>query len=149
MPRDVLIHPNQLLTTVIDPVVDFSPEHLDPLAADIIATIVQHDACGLAANQIGINQRMMGVKMPDDSVMIIVNPVITGISHKHQMGEEGCLSLPKMLAKISRPVNTSFTYYCMKEKKTKKTQLSGLRSRIFNHEMDHLNGVLISQYIKD
>lgn len=148
MPRDIIIHPNPLLVKMIDPVTDFSPDHLNPLISDIIETIREHKAYGLAANQIGIDQRILGVMMADNSISIFINPEITSTSYKQTMGNEACLSLPGMTASISRPVNTAFSYYCMKDGKVKKTQLAGLRSRIFNHEMDHLNGVLISHYIK-
>jgi peptide deformylase len=122
------------------PVEAVTPE-LRALIADMIDTMYDEVGIGLAAPQVGVPLRLMVVG--DESgrrARALVNPVIT-----EQAGavtaEEGCLSLPGIFAQVSRA--ESVTLEALDEDGTPVTlRARGFRARVFQHEMDHLDGVL-------
>src|SRR5215213_6998410 len=100
---------------------------------------VMHDALGigLAATQVGVMHRMLVYRVdPDAPVAAVVNPVLEWAS------EEGCLSLPGVLVEVERPIHVR-----VRGKDERGDDLlieaSGLEARVLQHEMDHLDGVLI------
>ena len=106
---------------------------------------VMHDALGigLAATQVGVMHRLLVYRVdPDAPVAAIVNPVLEWASEERETAEEGCLSLPGVLVEVERPVH-------IRIKATDEhgdglmVEASGLEARVLQHEMDHLDGVLI------
>jgi len=96
---------------------------------------------GLAMPQVGINERAF-IMMNGKKLITCVNPVITKKSHSVVMIEEGCLSVPGYGVKIPRSQSIEVRYFD-ENRKFRRETLAGLEAIIFQHELDHLNGVLI------
>jgi peptide deformylase len=107
---------------------------------------------GLAANQVGINQRILLITCNISTkkahkILPMINPEILELSEYQCLMEEGCLSVPKKFAKIRRPSKVKVRWqnvegnFC--EKKLEKWD-----ARIFLHEYDHLEGRLFTDYLK-
>jgi len=104
-------------------------------------------AVGLAANQVGIIKRIIvidwGVLSPKGAnVKAMINPEIVQLSDEKELDMEGCLSLPGIGRKVSRSKNIKVKY--LDETGTQQIlDITGLKARVVQHEVDHLNGILI------
>jgi peptide deformylase len=106
---------------------------------------VMHDALGigLAATQVGVMHRLLVYRVdPDAPVATIVNPVLEWASEEREPMEEGCLSLPGVLVEVERPVHVRVRASDERGEDLV-VEASGLEARVLQHEMDHLEGVLI------
>jgi peptide deformylase len=98
---------------------------------------------GLAATQVGVMHRLLVYRVdPDAPVAAVVNPVLEWASEDREPLEEGCLSLPGVLVEVERPVHVRVSG---KDERGDDLliEASGLEARVLQHEMDHLDGVLI------
>jgi peptide deformylase len=100
---------------------------------------------GIAAPQVGVNRRVVLVKRldrePDKPIEAYLNPEIAEFSEEKVVDWEGCLSIPAGFGKVRRAESITVTYETPGgERKTEK--ISGFTARIFQHEIDHLDGVL-------
>jgi peptide deformylase len=106
---------------------------------------LMHDALGigLAATQVGVMHRVLVYRVdPDAPVAALVNPVLEWASDEREPLEEGCLSLPGVLVEVERPVHVRVR--ALDEHGDEQlVEASGLEARVVQHEMDHLDGVLI------
>ena len=120
-------------------------EEVVQLIRDMLETMICENGIGLAAPQVGINLRVIVIKVNDGQFQPMINPVITWYSEKRVSFEEGCLSIPGHYTEIFRPgkINVKFMDINGKYRKWK---LNGLESRVVQHEIDHLNGVLMTDY---
>jgi peptide deformylase len=98
---------------------------------------------GLAAPQLGISQRLLVYRVgPDAPVIVLANPELEWSSGDEEAGEEGCLSIPGITVDVERPVHVRVR--ALDEEGEERTvEASGLEARVIQHEMDHLDGVLI------
>ena len=106
---------------------------------------LMHDALGigLAAPQIGISQQLLVYRVgPDGPVITLVNPEIEWSSEDAEPAEEGCLSIPGILVDVDRPVHVRVRAQD-ENGDDRVVEASGLEARVIQHEVDHLNGVLI------
>lgn len=117
------------------------------------------DGVGLSAPQIAVNKRVFvvsgkvfdkdymsgknktSIKNLDDQYFI--NPEITKASKKLSVAEEGCLSIPETYGMVKRPNSVSMKYLTV-DGEEKETRATGLLARIFQHEIDHLDGILFT-----
>ena len=114
------------------------------IVKDMLVTMLHHKAIGLAAPQIGISKRIIVAKEPNNAgAIVLINPVIVKKSKQVSTAEESCLSCPNAVIKITRPkevkvrsLNLDGTYTTLKYR--------GLLGREVQHEIDHLNGRLIT-----
>ena len=121
-----------------------SPE--DQVIIDqMIDTMHRNKGIGLAANQVGYARRMfvMDVDPGKSKPQVFINPVIEKSAKEKLTEEEGCLSCPKHLVEVRRPIYVGLSWTCRHGKRQYKT-FYYLASRIIQHEMDHLNGKLIT-----
>ena len=106
---------------------------------------VMHDALGigLAATQLGVMHRVLVYRVePDAPVAALVNPVLEWAGKEKEALEEGCLSLPGVLVEVERPIHVRVR--AQDERGDEQTiEASGLEARVLQHEIDHLDGVLI------
>ena len=106
---------------------------------------VMHDALGigLAATQVGAMHRVLVYRVePDSPVATLINPVVEWRSKEQEIADEGCLSLPGVLVEVERPVHVRVTGHdALGDGLT--IEASGLEARVIQHEVDHLDGVLI------
>jgi peptide deformylase len=98
---------------------------------------------GLAAPQLGISQRLVVYRVgPDAPVTVLANPELEWASDEGELGEEGCLSIPGITVDVDRPVYVRVRALD-EEGEVRLVEASGLEARVIQHEMDHLDGVLI------
>lgn len=102
---------------------------------------------GLSANQLGIDIKLFIAKA-DGKQYSVFNPVITKFSKETVIMEEGCLSVPEMYGEVERPEKITLEGFDAAGKKTK-IKAWGLLARIFQHETDHLNGILFIDKAKN
>jgi peptide deformylase len=107
--------------------------------------VLMHDALGigLAAPQVGIAHRVLVYRVePDSPVVALVNPEIEWSSRDEEISEEGCLSLPMIHVDVERPV--AVLVNARDEHGAELViEASGLEARVIQHEIDHLDGILI------
>ena len=149
---DLVTLPNAILRQKVRPVTQFDDE-LQTLIDNMIETMRNANGVGLAAPQIGENRRLAVVEalpdydeddneIPDTrDLFVIVNPEIVWTSNDVEDGIEGCLSIPGYLGEVERPLSIRVRAQDRDGKKIK-LKLGGWTARIFQHEIDHLNGVL-------
>jgi peptide deformylase len=116
------------------------------LAAEIeLMGALMHDALGvgLAATQLGVLHRVLVYRAyTDDPVTALVNPVLEWTSDELEIAEEGCLSLPGVHVEVERPARVRVRGQDETGQELQ-VEAEGLQARVIQHEIDHLNGVLI------
>jgi peptide deformylase len=131
-----------VLKSKASPVASFGPE----LRAEVERmTAVMRDGMGvgLAATQLGILRRVLVFQAgPDSEPTGLVNPELEWLSDEIVLAEEGCLSLPRVAMDVERPLHARVAGYDLEGEPTE-IEASGLEARVLQHEMDHLDGVLI------
>jgi peptide deformylase len=116
-------------------------ESLERLAEDMLQTMREHEGVGLAANQVGRLKRILVAALEDDEY-VIINPVIEARSEEIEKAMEGCLSIPGVHVEVERPA--SITISGSEETgEPLHIEATGLLARVFQHEVDHLDGVTI------
>jgi peptide deformylase len=134
-------YPDPVLRMQAKPVEDFDDD-LRRLVERMSVLMVEARGVGLAANQVGILRRLFVFSPEDDEVAIVVNPVIVRRSDEVEMDDEGCLSLQGVLAPVERALSVRL------EGKDERGEdvafdLEGFAARAVQHEVDHLDGVLM------
>jgi peptide deformylase len=124
------------------PVKDITDEKRN-LIESMIATMHQSKGIGLAAPQVGINERIIVVDV-GECPFALINPRVLDQEGSWVL-EEGCLSLPGVTLNIKRPQKISVTYLDQNNQKMKKDCVD-LLARVILHEIDHLDGRLIIDY---
>lgn len=122
------------------PVKEFD-ETLSRLAEDMLATMREYEGVGLAGNQVGRLKRIL-VAATEDEEYVIVNPEITPATDETATEMEGCLSIPGVHVEVERPTAVVLTGLDASGMDLR-VEASGLLARIFQHELDHLNGITI------
>jgi peptide deformylase len=98
---------------------------------------------GLAAPQLGVSQRLVVYRVgPDAPVITLANPEVEWSSEQRETLEEGCLSIPGISVDVERPVHVRVRALD-EQGDERRVEASGLEARVIQHEMDHLDGVLI------
>jgi len=114
------------------------------LAENMVETTLAAPGVGLAANQIGLPWRLfvvnIGVETDKDNLITVVNPEITAMEGS-ELGEEGCLSIPDVISEVNRASQVEIKGYDLDGNEVR-YEAQGYLARAFQHEMDHLNGVL-------
>ena len=118
------------------------------LIDDLFETMYAAKGVGLAANQVGIAQRVAvvdtGGETPDP--LVLVNPTIVERGEETETAEEGCLSIPEIFGDVERPV--SIVLEATDRTGTPfRLEASGYRARAIQHEIDHLDGVLFLDHL--
>lgn len=116
-------------------------ESLKHLAEDMLRVMREHEGVGLAANQIGRLKRLF-VAAYDEEEYVLVNPVIETHSETTDKDVEGCLSIPETRVEVERPTAVTVSAQDLSGAPVR-LEVDGLLARIFQHEIDHLDGVLI------
>jgi peptide deformylase len=114
------------------------------LIKEMIKAMYDFDGSGLAANQVGIEEKIF-VADAGEGPFAVINPEIIKSSSKQTVLEEGCLSFPGIHIKVKRPESVRVRYKT-EHNETVEVDVSGLAAKIFQHETDHLNGRMIIDY---
>jgi len=138
--EEIRMFGDPILKSRATPVKNFD-ESLKRLAEDMMRIMRENEGVGLAANQIGRLKRIF-VAAYEDEEFAIVNPVIEEKSEASEKDIEGCLSLPEIRVEVER--SHAVTVSGKDPSGTPvRIRAEGLLARIFQHEIDHLDGVLI------
>ena len=135
-----------VLRTKAEPVDTISDE-LRELIEPFVETMKKEDGIGLAANQIGIAKRFIAVS-DQGNVYVLFNPEILKWSAKTEVAEEGCLSLPGLQVAVERSAKV-VARGTQQDGTDIELVARGLFARVIQHEMDHLNGILIVDHVRD
>ena len=146
---EVVNYGNPILRKRCKQVTDFS--RLSDFIDDMFDTMYEEEGIGLAANQVGVdlNLFIMDISHTDDNEYprIFINGEITS-SKGESIFSEGCLSIPEVALEVTRPEVISFKYQDINEK-WHEEEFDGLLARAIQHEIDHLNGVLIIDLVSE
>lgn len=142
---EVLLYPHLKLRAANLTVTDFD-DNLASFATELFQVMYETDGIGLAAPQVGVNVRVMvynptGEASEKDQEVVLVNPRYVNKSKGQTLFEEGCLSFPEIMGDVKRPKSIVVEAQDLKGD-TFRLELEGLEARIFQHEYDHLEGVL-------
>jgi peptide deformylase len=130
-------------------------EHVRNLARDLHDTLSDVAGVGLAAPQVGVLERVVAVRVPEgylgedqpEIVLTLVNPEIVQASGE-QYGPEGCLSLPDLVADVPRANKVTVRTLDL-DGNRQRIHAEGEFARIFQHEIDHLDGILFTDRVID
>lgn len=155
----IIQHDHAVLRTIADevPLSDIGTPKLQAILSDMkVALKGEEDGVALAAPQIGVAlqifivskkiMEILGEKVRND--LVFINPKITKTSKERVYMEEGCLSVRYLYGKVKRAKKTTIEAYDEHGKKFQRGA-SGLLSQIFQHETDHLKGILFIDSAKD
>jgi peptide deformylase len=137
---DIRTFGDPVLKTRAAPVDSFD-ESLVRLTRDMLATMRNNEGVGLAANQVGRLKRVFVAAIEDDEY-VIVNPVLSNWSETTESAQEGCLSMPGILVDVERPTGVTVSGQDLSGEPLQ-IEASDLLARVLQHEVDHLDGVLI------
>jgi peptide deformylase len=123
---------------------------LRKLAEDMLETMYDAPGVGLAAVQVGIPRRLIVLDTSKDednpTPLVLINPEIVTLGPEFRLHEEGCLSIPDVQVEIERP-STLTLRYLDREGKQQEMTAEGLLATAIQHEVDHLDGKLIIDFL--
>ena len=154
--REIVTPPHPVLRRKARPIKDFG-ENLQILIDDMIETMRDAPGVGLAAPQVGVAEQVIVVeyaepeeveeaeepKEVDPKLYVLVNPEIVKQSSDTEFGVEGCLSIPGLVGEVERKLEVRIKAQNRRGQPVK-LKADGWLARIFQHEIDHLNGVLFT-----
>jgi peptide deformylase len=147
--REIVTHPAPVLRKKARKITDFGPE-LQSLIDDMVETMREAPGVGLAAPQVGVPLQLIVIEYSEKAeeseeeppkLYTIVNPEIIRASNDQEVGTEGCLSIPGFVGDVERPLAITLKGVNRRGKPVR-IKAEGWLARIFQHEVDHLNGVL-------
>jgi peptide deformylase len=157
MIREILKMGDPRLLRVARPVEDPADPELAALVADMHETMVAANGVGLAAPQIGVDLRLMifgfdvNARYPDEApvpLTTLINPWLKVLTDETENGWEGCLSVPGMRGLVPRATHIRYGG-TLEDGTVFEREASGFHARVFQHEFDHLDGILYPQRILD
>jgi peptide deformylase len=145
--REIIIVPHPTLRKKAEKVTDFGPE-LQQLIEDMIDTLHEESGAGLAAPQVNVSKQVIVVEFGSEEdeeippeLYVTINPKITRFSQQMVTGAEGCLSVPGLMGEVDRSEEVVVEGQD-RNGEPLKMSLQGWAARIFQHEIDHINGIL-------
>jgi peptide deformylase len=147
--RQIIWLPDPVLRLVAAPVATVDDD-VRRLADDMLETMYAAPGVGLAAPQVGVSRRVivLDVSEKDDekTPFVMINPVIIQRSDVLNMHEEGCLSMPEVRVEIERPAEVTVRFLD-RAGKLHNLKADGLLATCIQHEIDHLEGKLLIDYM--
>ena len=153
LPVITLGHPT--LRKIAREVKDPTAPEIQTFVAQLLASMRSFGGVGIAAPQVNRRERIMIIasapgpfypRAPKIKPVVLINPVLLKHSSKREKGWEGCGSFMGVRAKVSRFFWVDVTYTDMKGKQITR-RLEGFLARIFQHELDHLNGIMFIDHV--
>jgi peptide deformylase len=155
--RTIVTLPEPVLYRKARPVKKFDQD-LQTLIDDMIDTMRDAPGVGLAAPQVGVSQRLIVIEYADQpeadeddeprkvkpKLYVMINPEIVKTSEETVMGVEGCLSVPALVGEVERFEEVQVKGL-NRHGQPMKVKAAGWLARIFQHEVDHVNGVIFTQ----
>ena len=147
--KNIITVPDKMLKKISEPIQNIGINE-KKLINDLLETMYASKGIGLAAVQVGILKRILVIdvssKDEKKNPLSFINPVITSVSNETSVYEEGCLSIPDTFIEIERPSLCEVEYINIEGKK-KILKCDGLLSTCLQHEINHLDGRLIIDFI--
>ena len=147
--KDIITVPDETLRKISAPIEKVEVNE-KKLAKDLFETMYNSNGIGLAAVQVGILKRIIVVDVSNEKrekkPMCFINPVIKKISDEKSVYEEGCLSIPETFIEIERP-KSCWVEYIDINGALNELKCDGLLSTCLQHEINHLDGKLIIDYL--
>ena len=148
--KKIVTLPEPVLRRKARPITRFDAA-LQTLIDDMIQTMREAPGVGLAAPQVGMSDRLIVVEYPEDDEMedapkklfVVINPEIKSRSEEVEMGIEGCLSIPGLHGDVERALTVTVKGLT-RHGQPVKIKASGWLARIFQHEVDHLDGIVFT-----
>ena len=137
---DLKVYPDTVLRKKTVPV-ETIDGHINRLIYEMAETMYMKRGIGLAAPQVGVSQKIVVVDI-GEGLIPLINPVIVEIDDENESFEEGCLSLPDIALKIDRSRKIVVKGINLDGSEIE-LEVSDLLARVFQHEVDHLEGTLI------
>ena len=151
MSYEIIIVPDPVLKKTAEPVAKITDDIRKQMDG-MLQTMYDAPGIGLAANQVGLLNRILVMDLADiqggedPAPIFMANPEIIWKSEEMSSMEEGCLSIPHQAATVERPANVRVKYWDYDGKEAE-LEASGLLSHCVQHEIDHLNGTLFIDYL--
>ena len=144
--REILIYPHPGLREVAQPVTEFN-ESIHEIVRDMADTMYHAPGIGLASIQVGIKKSVIVIDVSEtkDNLNVLINPQIVDRKGE-QIIEEGCLSFPGYFANVTRSQWIRYRAFDADGKSYEK-EADGLLAVCVQHEIDHLNGTLFTDYL--
>ena len=151
--REIITPDNPVLRKKAHKITDFKDAQLETLISDMVDTLDQANGSGLAAPQVAVSQRLILVRLHDDEesreeygeaagkLYVVMNPEIIRASDEMVEGVEGCLSIPGYWGIVDRHVAITVKGQD-RDGKEVRIKAKDWLARVFQHEIDHLNGEL-------
>lgn len=147
----LVLAPDQILETKLERF-NLEEMHPAPIALDMIDLMQKEGGLGLSANQVGFPMQIFVMRAmlnkQHGSPLVVINPIIKGLSKEIESGVEGCLSHPGLILKVRRPISCVVEFDTLTSDYKNvihiETKFDDIDARIFLHEYDHLYGI---QYI--
>ena len=156
MIRPIRLFGDPVLRTPAEPVTDFDLE-LRNLVRDLTETMLDAPGVGLAAPQIGVSLRVVifevtsNPRYPDVAPVpytVLINPELTALGDEQEEGWEGCLSVPGLRGLVPRFRRLRYRGFGIEGAPIDRT-VEGFHARVVQHEVDHLDGILYPQRMRD
>lgn len=138
---NILAHPNPALKQHAADVERFADRDLQDLVKAMARAMYDAPGVGLAATQVGVMARVLVYDI-DEGLVALCNPRIVDMSEETEIVEEGCLSLPGIEVPVERSTSLTCEAFDI-EGNPVRIEAAGLLARVLQHEVDHLDGVLI------
>ncbi len=145
----IILLPDPVLRRVAEPIATVD-EAVRRLAEDMLETMYAAPGVGLAAPQVNVSRRLIVLdvseKEEEKQPFVMINPQIVRKSEKPNVHEEGCLSIPDVRVEIERPAEV-VVQYLDREGKPQELEADDLLATCIQHELDHLDGRLLIDYM--
>ena len=149
--RDILVWPDARLMQTCAPVAQIEPE-IKTLAKDMLLTMYAALGRGLAAPQVGVLSRVFVMdtrwKEGKSDPLVCVNPMLQEVSEERATTEEGCLSIPGVVATVSRPAQVRMVWTGLNGERYVQS-FTGFAAACVQHELDHLDGVVTFDHLDE
>ena len=149
---------NPILRLTSTPVAieDIQTQEMKSLLTDMYDTMKENGGIGIAAPQIGVSSQVSLIEIPENStryegtsatqLFTIINPKIEITNNEPQGFWEGCLSVPGLKGYVERPQGVKVNYLD-ENAQEKSIEFTGFLATVFQHEIDHLNGILFTDHL--
>lgn len=145
----IVLWPDPRLAQVCDPVGEVTPD-LEHLIADMFETLYAAPGRGLAAPQVGVMRRLFitdtGWKEGRSDPQVYLNPNLSQVSDTVAVRDEGCLSIPGVMAPVSRPERVHLVWTALDGRRMSQV-FDGFEAACVQHELDHLNGIVTLDHL--
>lgn len=145
----IVLWPDTRLTDTCVPVSEITPE-IETLAADMLETMYAAPGRGLAAPQVGAMHRVFvmdaGWKEGKSDPLVFINPMLQEVSEERVSREEGCLSIPGVMAHVNRPAQVQMVWTGLNGGRYVQS-FDGFAAACVQHELDHLDGIVTFDHL--